>query len=267
MALSPLLTSMRSAVYKTSNRLRRDFFEVAELQVSKKGPGQFVSSADLTAEKTLIAELRKIRPNASFYAEESGSTKVEFDGEGEDEQQLWIIDPLDGTTNFLHGLPHWCISIAYAEKGRVKAAMIFDAFKEELFTAELGEGAFLNEKRFRIAGRSEMNECIFGTEIPSKGRPDQDKFSVELSKIMAKSAGVRCFGSAALNIAYVAAGRLDGYWNRDLKAWNVAAGILMVMEAGGSVTDLSGKSKRLMAGEIVAANPSIHQTLLQELQS
>jgi len=266
MALSPLLTSMRTAAYKASNRLRRDFFEVAELQVSKKGPAQFVSSADLTAEKTLISELRKIRPNASFYAEESGSTKVEFDGEGEDEQQLWIIDPLDGTTNFLHGLPHWCISIAYAEKGRIKAALIFDAFKEELFTAEMGEGAFLNERRFRIAGRGEMSECIFGTEIPTKGPTDHDKFSTELSKVMKKSAGVRCFGSAALNLAYVAAGRLDGYWNRDLKAWNVAAGILMIKEAGGSVTDLKGSSKKLMAGEIVAANPLIHESLLAELR-
>ena len=206
---SPLITVMTRAAMKASRHLKRDFGEVENLQVSRKGPADFVSTADLKAEKILREELERARPHFGFLLEEAGSIAGK-----EGEQRRWIVDPLDGTSNFLHGLPHFAISLALEERGDVLAAVILDPIKDELFTAEKGQGAFLNDRRIRVSGRRRMDEALFATGIPFKGKTGHRAFLDELEQVMAVSAGVRRWGTASLDLAYVAAGRYEGFDER-----------------------------------------------------
>jgi myo-inositol-1(or 4)-monophosphatase len=216
-----------------------------------KGAGDFVSRADIQAEQTLKAELMSARPTYGWLAEEGG---VE---EGQDPTRRWIVDPLDGTTNFLHGLPHWAVSIALEHKGQIVAGVVFDPAKDEMFFAEKGAGAWMNEGRLRVSGRSRMIESIFATGLPFAGRADLPDTLRDLGRILPVCAGVRRWGSAALDLAYVAAGRYDGYWERRLNKWDLAAGMLIVREAGGMVEPLNPEGNILDDGEIVCANEAL----------
>ncbi|SEP59497.1 myo-inositol-1(or 4)-monophosphatase [Faunimonas pinastri] len=255
MALSALLNVMVKAASKAGRNLARDFGEVENLQVSRKGPADFVSAADRRAEDIIRTELEHARPGYSFLMEESGATA------GEDPQHRWIVDPLDGTTNFLHGIPDFCISIALESQGKIRAGLIYNPVRDELFTAERGGGAFMNNRRIRVANRMHLADCVIGTGIPHLGRGDHGLFLKELAKSMPALAGVRRSGAAALDLAYVAAGRFDGFWERDLKPWDMAAGILLIREAGGFVSDMEGRDDMLNSGHIVAGNESIHRQL------
>lgn len=226
------LNVMIKAARKAGRSLVKDFREVEQLQVSSKGPGDFVSRADREAERIIKEELRGARPNYGWCGEETGTEP------GEDPTRRWIVDPLDGTTNFLHGLPHWAVSIALEHKGEVVAAVIFDPAKDELYTAEKGDGAFVNDQRLRVSGRRDMNSAIFATGVPFGGKGTLPATLKDLARLMPVCAGVRRWGSAALDMAYVAAGRYDGYWERGIKPWDIAAGILLVREAGGFVEPL-----------------------------
>ncbi len=248
---------MVSAVRKAARGLVRDFGEVEQLQVSMKGPGDFVSQADLKTEKLLVAELTKARPAVGFLLEEGGEII------GEDPRYRWVIDPLDGTTNFLHGIPHFAISVAFEKEGEVLAGVVFDPIHDELFWAEKGKGAYVNDRRLRVAARRELRDCVIATGITHMGRPEPERFIKELADLMGQVAGVRRFGSAALDLAYVAAGRYDGYWERNIKAWDMAAGLLLVKEAGGVVSDLTGGVKLYETGGVLATNDILHRPLLK----
>ena len=253
---SPVLNVMIRAADKASRGLRRDFGEVANLQVSRKGPADFVSTADLRAERVLREELGRARPDYGFLMEESGGTA------GRDPAgRRWIVDPLDGTTNFLHGLPHFAISIGLVEGDQPIAAVVYDPVKDDLFYAEKGVGAYLDDRRIRFSGRGRLDEALLATGIPFKGHGDGEVFKRELDVAMRETAGVRRWVAAALDLAYVAAGRFDGYWERDLSPWDVAAGILLVREAGGYVTALDGGPVQLGGESILAANDRLHGTL------
>ena len=260
---SALINVMHKAATAASRNMLRDFGEVENLQVSRKGPADFVSRVDTNAERIIKLELKKARPDWNFEMEESGVTV------GPDPNApCWIVDPLDGTTNFLHGIPHFAISIAVRDKGKIIAALIFDPLRHEYFFAEAGSGAYVNDRRLRVSGRRQLAESVFATGIPFVGRgtsEDHALFSRELCNIMAVSAGVRRFGSAALDLAYVAAGRFDGFWEHGLKSWDIAAGILLVREAGGFVSDFASRDRVMQNGDVVAANPSLHAELLKHL--
>ncbi|MEQ9055497.1 MAG: inositol monophosphatase family protein [Roseovarius confluentis] len=245
------LNIMLKAARKAGRSLVKDFREVENLQVSMKGAGDFVSRADIAAEAILKEELMGARPTYGWLAEEGGGE------EGKDPTRRWIVDPLDGTTNFLHGLPHWCVSIALEHKGQVVAGVIFDAAKDEMFLAEKGEGAFINEKRLRVSGRSKLIESIFATGVPFGGRGDLPATLQDLARLMPTCAGVRRWGSAALDMAYVAAGRYEGFWERRLNAWDIAAGVIIVKEAGGFVESLTPGGELLEDGNVVCANEAI----------
>ncbi|MCE8545363.1 inositol monophosphatase [Ruegeria pomeroyi] len=245
------LNIMIKAARKAGRSLVKDFREVENLQVSMKGAGDFVSKADIAAEAILKEELRNARPTYGWVAEEGGSE------EGEDPTRRWIVDPLDGTTNFLHGLPHWAISIALEHKGKVVAGVIYDAAKDEMFFAEKGEGAWMNDQRIRVSGRHRMIESIFATGLPFGGRADLPLTLQDLARLMPVCAGVRRWGSAALDMAYVAAGRYEGFWERRLNAWDMAAGIIIVKEAGGLVEALDPENSILDSGEVICANGNI----------
>lgn len=242
---------MIKAARKAGRGLVKDFREVENLQVSVKGAGDFVSRADREAERLIQEELRGARPTYGWLGEETGAE------EGQDPTRRWIVDPLDGTTNFLHGLPHWAVSIALEHKGEIVAAVIFDAAKDEMYTAEKGGGAWMNGTRLRVSGRRKMIESIFATGIPFGGNGKLPAALQDFARIAPVSAGIRRFGSAALDLAYVAAGRVDGYWERDIKAWDVAAGILMVKEAGGFVETIRGEGPVVDAGNIVCGNAAL----------
>ncbi|NQV20482.1 MAG: inositol monophosphatase [Rhodospirillales bacterium] len=252
---SALINVMANAASKVARRMVRDFGEVEQLQVSKKGPADFVSTADLRAERDLKAELKRARPKFGLLMEESGYE------EGEDKTSRWIVDPLDGTTNFLHGIPHFAISIAAEVHNEIVAGVIYDPIRDETFWAEKGSGAYMNDRRLRVSARDKLPEAVFATGIPFHGRPGHSEFLSTLEHVMSEVAGVRRFGSAALDLAYVAAGRYEGFWENGLSYWDVAAGIIIVREAGGYVTDFQGESARLPDGEIVAANDKLHTTL------
>jgi len=251
MAGSANLNIMLKAARKAGRSLAKDFREVENLQVSMKGAGDFVSRADLAAEAILKEELMGARPTYGWLAEEGGEE------EGQDPTRRWIVDPLDGTTNFLHGLPHWAVSIALEHKGQIVAGVIYDAAKDEMFLAEKGEGAFVNEARLRVSGRNRMIESIFATGVPFGGRSDLPETLQDLARLMPACAGVRRFGSAALDMAYVAAGRYDGFWERRLNAWDMAAGMIIVKEAGGFVEPLNPEGNVLEDGEVICANEAI----------
>jgi myo-inositol-1(or 4)-monophosphatase len=259
--LSPHLTVMANAAQKASKRLLRDFAEVEQLQVSIKGPSDFVSQADIRAEQTLREELNKARPGYAFLMEESGESG------SPNWSWRWVVDPLDGTTNFLHGIPHWCISIALERRlpdgsSEVNCGLIYAPTTDEMFWAEKGTGAFVNERRMRVSARREMSESVFATGIPfgAVSLPRRQAFSRTLAAIMPQVAGIRRFGSAALDLAWVAAGRYEGYWELGIKHWDIAAGMLMVKEAGGYATDTEDGDPRETQA-IVAANPYMHPKL------
>jgi myo-inositol-1(or 4)-monophosphatase len=252
---------MIGAARKASKRLIRDFGEVEQLQVSRKGPADFVSTADHRTEQMLFDELSKARPGYGFLLEERGLV------EGKDTSNRWIIDPLDGTTNFLHGIPQFAISIALERDGEPYAGVIYNPITDEMFWGEKGKGAHLNDRRLRVSGRDRMEDAVFATGIPFLGTKDHEQFSRQLSKVMGATAGVRRFGSAALDLAYTAAGRFDGFWETGLKAWDMAAGIVLVKEAGGLVSEIDGGKKMLENGNILAANPSLHRPLARLLKT
>jgi myo-inositol-1(or 4)-monophosphatase len=258
---SALVKVMVDAARKAGRTLARDFGEVAELQVSKKGAADYVSAADLKAEQTLKEELTKARPGYGFLGEEVGLV------EGSDKTHTWIVDPLDGTTNFLHAMPHFAINIALQREGTIVAGVTFNPANGDLFWAERGKGAYLNDKRLRVAARTRMDEAVFATGIPFMGHGQHGRFLTELYQVSQRVAGVRRFGSAALDLAWVAAGRFDGYWERDIKPWDVAAGILLVLEAGGVVTDADGGQEMLASGSICVANGVLHGMLQERLKA
>jgi myo-inositol-1(or 4)-monophosphatase len=231
--------------------LSKDFREVEQLQVSTKGPGDFVSKADMSAEKLIREALMEARPSYGFLGEEGAEI------EGEDPTRRWIVDPLDGTTNFLHGMPHWAVSIALEHKGQIVAGVIYDPTKDEMFYAEKGEGAWMNESRIRASGRNKMIECVFATGLPFAGRSDLPETLQDLARILPACAGVRRWGAAALDLAYVAAGRYDGFWERRLNAWDLAAGLVIAKEAGCLVEPLNPNGNILQDGELVVANEAI----------
>ncbi|WP_299358040.1 inositol monophosphatase family protein [uncultured Paracoccus sp.] len=251
------LNIMIKAARKAGRSLVKDFREVENLQVSVKGAGDFVTRADREAERIIKEELRGARPNYGWVGEETGAEP------GEDPTRRWIVDPLDGTTNFLHGLPHWGVSIALEHKGEIVAAVILDPAKDELFSAERGAGAFLNDSRLRVSGRRRLIESIFATGVPFGGRRDLPATLKDLARLMPQVAGVRRWGSAALDLAYVAAGRFDGYWERGIQPWDVAAGILLVKEAGGFVEAVEPNGSPLESGALIAANTQLFDGLAQ----
>lgn len=260
---SPTINVMAMAAEKAARSLVRDFGEVEQLQVSRKGPADFVSTADIKVEKTLVRELSKARPNFGFLLEEQGEIA------GVDPMNRWIIDPLDGTTNFLHGLPHFAISIALEYNKEIIAGVIYDPIRDELFWSERGQGAYLNDKRLRVSGRNELSEGLFATGIPFKGILEDgghQLFLRQLENVMGHTSGVRRWGAASLDLAYVAAGRYDGFWENGLNPWDVAAGLLMVREAGGQVTDISGRRYELGAANICATNDDFHTPLRKLLR-
>ncbi|MFN4164019.1 MAG: inositol monophosphatase family protein [Ferrovibrio sp.] len=252
---SALINAMANAARKAQRSLIRDFNEVEHLQVSKKGPADFVSAADRKAEKILQQELAKLRPDFGFIMEEGGRI------EAKDGKSYWIIDPLDGTTNFLHGIPHFAISVGVQREDELIAGIVLDVVRDELFWAEKGVGAYVNERRLRVSARRKLTEAVFGTGIPFHGRPGHAAFVKDLTTIMPEVAGIRRMGAAALDLCYVAAGRFDGFWESGLSAWDMAAGIVLVREAGGMVTDLAGGDQMLSTGGIVAANDVLHAPL------
>lgn len=261
MAGSANLNVMMKTARKAGRQLVKDFGEVENLQVSKKGPGDFVSRADREAEASIREDLMAARPSYGFWGEEGG----EVDGEAP--PRRWIVDPLDGTTNFLHGLPHWAVSIALEHKGAVVAGVIYDPVKDEMFYAEKGFGAFVNESRLRVSGRNRMSECLFATGLPWSGRADLPETLQDLARILPACAGVRRFGAASLDLAYVAAGRYDGFWERRLHAWDIAAGIVILREAGGLIEPLDPAGDLIADGALVCANEAVFETFAKVVRN
>jgi myo-inositol-1(or 4)-monophosphatase len=255
MAVSPIMNVMIRAAEKAARGLLRDFNEVERLQVSKKGPGDFVTAADKRSEEVIYEELRKAKPDFSFMMEESGQIK------GNDREHVWIIDPLDGTHNFMHGVPHWSISIALEQRGQVIAGLVYDCAKNEMFTAEKGTGAWLHgNKRLRVSGRNVLESCMINYGQPMNDSSNRAQFYKEVDAV-SRYAMVRRFGSAALDLCYVAAGRIDAYWETGVKAWDVAAGHLIVKEAGGMSTSIHSEENPVHNREILAANQQIYTDL------
>jgi len=258
---SGLITVMQRAARKAAPRIRRDYGEVEQLQVSRKGPADFVSMADKRAEQTVVEELRHARPDWGLYLEEGGSI------EGDPSKPRWIVDPIDGTSNFLHGIPHFAVSIAVQEPrpgggwGEVTQGLVYQPLTDESFWAEKGRGSWLNERRLRVSSRRDLADALIATGIPYKGHGHLDRFERILGAVAPEVAGIRRFGSAALDLAWVAAGRYDGFWEEDLQQWDIAAGLLLVREAGGFVTDFRGSERDLAKGQVLAANDQIHSKL------
>ena len=252
---SPTINVMANAALKAARGLIRDFGEVEQLQVSIKGPGEFVSTADLKAERTLKAELSRARPGYSLLFEEGGATA------GSDPHHRWIVDPLDGTTNFLHGIPHFAISIGLERDGEIVAGVVYEPTRDEMFWAEKGAGAYVNDRRLRVSARRQLAEAVIGTGMPYRDRGDHPAYLATLARVMAATSGVRRMGAAALDLAYVAAGRFDGFWEFGLSPWDIAAGLLLVREAGGFVSDFAGGQAMMTSGDVLAANQHLHLPL------
>lgn len=238
---------------KAGRSLVKDFGEVENLQVSSKSAGDFVSRADTRAEGIIRHDLMEARSTYGFLGEECGEIP------GEDPTRRWIVDPLDGTTNFLHGMPHFAISIALEHKGEITAGVIYDPIKDEMFVAEKGQGAWLNEARIRVSDRSDFIESVFATGIPFGGSPALPAALQQIARISPTCAGVRRWGAAALDLAYVAAGRYEGYWENGLNAWDLAAGMLIVKEAGGFSEALDPEKTPFTGGGILAANTAVYE--------
>ena len=242
------LNVMIKAARKAGRSLLKDFTEVENLQVSSKSAGDFVSRADIAAEAIIKAELTAARPTYGWVGEESEAI------DGQDPTRRWIVDPLDGTTNFLHGLPHWAVSIALEHKGQIVAGVVYDPTKDEMFIAEKGQGAWLNDSRLRVSGRKRMIESIYATGLPFAGRSDLPETLKDLVQLLPACAGVRRWGAAALDLAYVAAGRYDGYWERRLNVWDIAAGVIIAREAGAIVEGIAANSDPIETADILCAN-------------
>lgn len=255
-----LVNVMERAARRAARGLVRDFGELESLQITKKGTADFVSNADKAAEAIIRDELETARPRFGFLMEESGTI------EGSDPDHRWIVDPLDGTTNFLHGLPHFAISIALEHSGRIISGVIYDPIKDELFWAERGKGAFMNDRRLRVSPTRQLTESVLATGIPFAGRKGGPEFMQDIARVMPAVAGIRRFGAAALDLAYVAAGRYEGFFERYLSYWDIAAGILLVREAGGIVTDIQGGGRVVETGHILAANDMIHPQMVRLLK-
>lgn len=260
MARSALMTVMTRAVEKAARRLKRDYGEVEHLQVSKKGTANFVSTADLKAEQILHEELSHARPKFGFLMEESGEIA------GEDPKLRWLVDPLDGTTNFIHAVPYFCISIALEKtlndgRKEILAGVIYDPLRDEMFTAEKNEGAFLNGRRLRVSARREMEDSLLATATPRAVRAEYQRALAMMNAATTASVGLRCNGAAALDLAYVAAGRFDGFWCMSLKPWDIGAGMLLIKEAGGEVSEIGGGYGMLEKGNILASNGLIHKKI------
>ncbi|WP_111429787.1 inositol monophosphatase family protein [Rhodobacteraceae bacterium DSL-40] len=249
------LNIMIKAARKAGRSLVRDFGEVEQLQVSRKGPGDFVSRADMRAEEMIRTDLTEARPNYGWLGEESDEVK------GADPTRRWIVDPLDGTTNFLHGLPHWAVSIALEHKGEIVAGVVYDPAKDEMFVAEKGAGAWMNDRRIRVSARRDTYEMIFATGVPFGGSPNLPATLKDLANLTPRTAGIRRWGAAALDLAYVAAGRYDGYWERGLNPWDIAAGLLLVREAGGFTGPIQEGASIFESRGCVAANTHAFETL------
>jgi len=259
---SGLITVMTRAARKAAPKLRRDFGEVEHLQVSRKGPADFVSRADEAAERTIVEELRHARPDWGLLLEEGGSI------DGAPGKPRWIVDPLDGTSNFLHGIPHFAISIAVQEAkpggqgwGEISHGLIYNPVTDESFWAEKGRGAWLQDRRLRVSARRDLSDALVATGIPYKAHGDLQRFQRILAAVGQEVAGIRRFGSAALDLAWVAAGRYDGFWEEELEFWDIAAGLILVREAGGFVTDFRGSDAGLARGQVLAANEALHSRL------
>jgi myo-inositol-1(or 4)-monophosphatase len=260
MAGSANLNVMMKTARKAGRALLKDFTEVENLQVSTKGPGDFVSRADKQAEATIREELLHARPSYGFLGEESKEIH------GEDPTRRWIVDPLDGTTNFLHALPHWAVSIALEHKGQIVAGVVYDPVKDEMFWAEKGGGAWLNESRIRSSARHRLIESIFATGLPFAGRADLPDTLQDLARLLPACAGVRRFGAASLDLAYVAAGRYEGFWERKLHIWDMAAGLIIAREAGCIVEPLDKAGDILLDGEVIIANEPIFDTFAKVIR-
>ena len=247
------LNVMIKAARKAGRSLVKDFREVENLQVSAKGPGDFVTKADREAERIIKEELMGARPTYGWLGEETGEEA------GQDPTRRWIVDPLDGTTNFLHGLPHWAVSIALEHKGEIVAGVVFDAAKDELFWAEKGAGAWMNDKRLRVSGRRQMVEGVFATGVPFGARSTLPATLKDLSQLMPVCAGVRRWGAASLDLAYVAAGRFDGFWERELQPWDIAAGLVLVREAGGMVSGIREGQDPMESGSVILGNEALFE--------
>jgi myo-inositol-1(or 4)-monophosphatase len=260
MLRSALLNVMIKAARKASRTLKRDFGEVEHLQASLKGPANFVTAADRRAEEILREELELARPGYGFLGEEGGAR------EGSDKTHRWIVDPLDGTLNFLHGIPHFAISIGLERESTIVAGLVYNPVTDELFTAERGKGAFLNDQRLRVAARKRLADAVVACALPHPSRGDVELTRSEHNTVQDRIAGLRRSGAAALDLAWVAAGRFDAYWERSLSPWDMAAGIALVREAGGFVTDLEGREDMIKTGGILAANEDIHRQMLHALK-
>ncbi len=258
MPASALMTIMVNAARKAGRSLARDFGEVEHLQVSVKGPSNFVTAADHRAESILYEELSRARHGYCFLMEERGLI------DGPDKSHTWIVDPLDGTTNFLHGIPLFGISIALERDGELVAGLIYNPASGDLYTAERGKGAFLNDnRRLRVAARPDLETAVIVTGIPHRGKPDHERYLRELSRVMKEAAGIRRTGAASIDLAWVAQGRFDGYWERNIQAWDMAAGVVLVREAGGFVSGADGRQDMLKTGAIVCGNEAVHRALLK----
>src|SRR5690606_6057944 len=262
MARSALLHIMVQAAFKAGRSLTRDFGEVENLQVSRKGPADFVSNADRRAEQIVFDELRKARPTYAFLMEERGEVA------GSDGQHRWIVDPLDGTTNFLHGIPVFAVAIALERNGEIVAAVVLNPALDELYTAEKGGGAWLNDrKRLRVAGRRHLADCVISTGINSRGSAGDVRQLRQLAQIAPATAGIRRTGSAAIDLAWVAAGRFDAFWEDQLQPWDIAPGWLLLREAGGTMSDFAGKPGSIWNGQVVAGNEDVHGRLLKVIKA
>jgi len=257
---SALINVMVKAARRAGRSLKRDLGEIENLQVSLKGPANFVSAADRRAEEIVYEDLSKARPGYGFIGEEGGTR------EGSDKTHTWIVDPLDGTTNFLHGIPQFAISIGLQREDTIIAGVIYNPANDELYIAERGKGAFLNDTRLRVSGRKQLNDCVIACGLPHIGRGDHELSRREMAEMQNRVSGLRRFGAASLDMAFVAAGRHDGYWERNLKPWDIAAGIIMIREAGGTVSGIEGGDTALQTGNVVCGNETIHRELVKILK-
>ena len=248
---SAVVNVMEAAARKASRGLIRDFGEIEHLQVSRKGPADFVSAADLRVEKILREELSKARPGWALVTEEKGGALPT------DKDDAWIADPIDGTTNFLHGIPHFAVTIAHWHEGEIVAGVVYQQIGDELYWGEKGMGAYHNRRRIRVSARQNLADSLIATGIPFKGKPKHPRYMATLAAMTPEVAGIRRFGAAALDLAWVAAGRFDGFWEFGLHPWDIAAGILLIREAGGAVSDINGGDEMLARGEILAATPAL----------
>jgi myo-inositol-1(or 4)-monophosphatase len=261
MTRTALLNVMVGAARKAARVLQRDFGEVENLQVSRKGPADFVTAADRRAEQILHDELERARPGYGFVLEEAGVIP------GTDGSHRWIVDPLDGTTNFIHGIPLVAISIALERAGEIVAGLVYNPISDEIFTAEKGKGAFINDRRrLRVAARVQLGEAVVSCGIPHLDRGDPEVFARELAAVQKEVAGIRRTGAAALDLAWLAAGRFDAFWERGLKSWDIAAGALLVREAGGMIGDLDSRADVLKTGNVLASNPDLYTLLERHLR-